>query len=369
MDYAFAPGIVDPAINSNREALKRRPATFVFEATGVKNVAEFLFAANISSAMLGPGDLFAAGHGSAEGELELALDSTLPGLTTFESVVTARASGSIKIPAHLNTGQQNFCLTSCLLGSDHCRPFLIMLKMALGNPNSVSAPKFLHSFIHGSNGVDLFESMLYDFWIAGNDAGRKPLATRAEAVSKFGTGTFKFFDGTDVPVDRWGQWIPPEAKLTLDPNPLAMAESIFDVPVTLPFPGHHKEILRGHWLSQYDWVTFTIDTNVVPVGQDVIVDTLRAELPNKPDFASHLYPVYRRYHFNTPEDFIQGWNWEVTPSNNTLIFVGRRYTYHLWIPITNPATADELICNYYPPSGNPVITFTPTSHPRLFGIV
>lgn len=366
MDYAFAPG-VDSAINSNREALKRRPATFVFDASGVTNVAEFLFSANITSAVLGPGDLFAAGHGSAEGELFLTLDSTLPALTTFESVVTARASGSIKIPANLNTGQQNFCLTSCLLGSDHCRPLLIMLKMALGNPNSVSAPKFLHGFQHGSNGVDLFEWMLYDFWIVGNDSGKKPLATRAEAVSKFGTGTFKFFDGTDVPVDRWDHWIPPQAQLALDST--VIVEATFAFPVTLPFPGHHKEIIDGHWLSEPDWITFTIDTNVVPVGQDVIVDTLRTELPNKLDFASHLYPVYRRHHFNTLEDFIQGWNWQVTPSNNTLKFVGMRYTYHLWIPITNPATADELISNYYPPSGNAVITFTPTSHPRLFGIV
>lgn len=368
MDYAFAPGVGDPAIDKNRIALSRRPSTVVFDATGVTNVAQFLTVASNTSVMLGPGDLFAAGHGSAEGELQLTLDSTLPAVTTFESVVTARASGSIKIPAQLNTGHQNFCLTSCLLGSDDCRPLLQMLKMALGNPNSVSAPKFLHSFVYGSNGVDLFEWMLYDFWIAGNDAGRKPLTTRAEAVSKFGAGGFKLFDGSAIPVERWEQWIPPAAQLNF--NPPALAETIFDFPVTLPFPGHHKEILHGgHWLSEADWVTFTIDSNVMPVGQDAIVDTLRTELPNKLDFSTHLYPVYRRYHFKTLEDFIQGWNWKITLSNNKLQFVGTRYTYHLWIPITDPATADQLIANFYPPSGAPTITFTLASHPRLFGTV
>ena len=80
--------------------------------------------------------------------------------------------------------------------------------------------------------------------------------------------------------------------------------------------------------------------------------------------------MYRRYHFKTLEDFIQGWKWTVSESNNTLKFVGTRYTYHLWIPVTKPGTVNEWICNYFPESGSPTITFTPDNQPyRLFGIV
>jgi hypothetical protein len=368
VDYAFAPGISDQAINANRAAMSRRPATFVFDATGVRNVAEFLFSANITSGLLGAGDLLAAGHGSAEGELELPLDSTLPALTTFESVVSARASGSIKIPANLNTGHNNFYLTSCLLGSDHCRPFLVMLKQALGNPNSVGAPKFLHDFASANNGY--YESMVYDFWVLGNDKGKKPLASRDQAVGRFGNGTFTFFDGTDVPAESWEQWVPPAAQLNL--NTTSVTQFPFDFPVTVLFGEKLIVILKtkASWISQLDTVTFTIDSNVVPVGHDVIIDTLQTELPNKPDFASHLYPVYRRHHFNTLEDFIQGWNWQVTPSNNTLKFVGTRYKYHLWIPVTKPGTEAEWIYNFYPATGTPTINFTPDNHPyALFGIV
>jgi hypothetical protein len=365
VDYAFAPGTGDSAIDTTRVALSRRPGTVVIDADGTTTLAQFLLAASIASAALGPGDLFASGHGSAEGELLLKLDAALPALTTFESVAAARNSGNIRIPANLNTGHTNVCLTSCLLGSDDCRPFLQLLKMALGNPNSVSAPRFLHVYVH-PNGTDLFEAMLYDFWIVGNDGGRKPLTTRDEAVAKFRAGAFKYFDGTDVPADSWAQWVPPAAQLKFDTA--GQDESIFHVPVLLQSGAF--EMQEAHWLSQLEEVTFTIDSNVVPVGQEVIVDTLRDELPLKPDFASHLYPVYRRHHFNTLEDFIQGWNWKVTESNNQLKFVGTRYTYHLWIPVTKPGTAGEWICNFYPASGNPSIAFTPDNQPyRLFGIV
>src|SRR5262249_29761190 len=163
----------------------------------------------------------------------------------------ARATGSIKIPPAVMTPDTNFRLTSCLLGSDDCRPFLQLLREALGHPNSVSAPKFLHDFASSDGQQNQFwESMVYDFWIVGDDNGRKPLATRDAVVNKFAASAFTFFDGTAVPSALWGQWVPAEANLSL--NTTSVAQFTFDFPLRAIVDAKLGIVLhaRGVWLSQ-----------------------------------------------------------------------------------------------------------------------
>ena len=55
--------------------------------------------------------------------------------------------------------------------------------------------------------------------------------------------------------------------------------------------------------------------------------------------------------------------------NNTIQFVGTRYRYELHVPVLKPGT-NELIYNFYPNPGTPIINFTESNQPyKLFGVV
>jgi hypothetical protein len=369
MDFAFVPGIGDIAIDNNLAAMKLRPNTMVFSDPAGLTVQQFLRIASLAVvAFPPPGDLLMSSHGTSEGEIYLGLDANTPGPATFEKLVNARASGSIKIPPALNPANANVRLSGCQLGTDDVRPVLQMFKEALGNPNSVTAHKFLH-VMASPDGQEYWESLLYDFTVLGKDSGKQPFASRDEVVAAFVGAHHKFFDDTDVPAGNWAKWVPlPPAPLGL--NTSNVFQTTFAFPMTAEIPAGVTSTVHasGTWLSEVEPVTFTVDTIVQPVGLGAILATLEEELPKQFAFNQHTYPVYKRYHFNTLADFINGWNWQVTLNGNALAFVGTRYKYHLWIPVTKPGT-DQFILNRFPPSGNPTITFAPATQPKLFGVV
>ena len=58
-----------------------------------------------------------------------------------------------------------------------------------------------------------------------------------------------------------------------------------------------------------------------------------------------------------------------TTKRYSLQYVGSRYRYRLEVPITKPGTND-LIYNFYPDSGTPIVNFSETNDPfKLFGLV
>jgi hypothetical protein len=367
MDFVFAPGVGDISIDNNIAAMRLRPNTLVFANPAAQTVQQFLQIAKVASASAPPGDLLMVSHGTAEGELHLALDGKNPSPATFEKLVDARASGSIKIPPEVMTATTNVRLSGCQLGTDDVRPVLRMFKEALGFPNTVSAHKFLH-VVASPDGQEYWESLLYDFWVLGDDGGKSPLPSRDAAVAKFTSASFKFFDGTSVPAANWAKWIPPAAQLNLKTS--SSVQTTFEFLMTAEVGANPVAVVhaRGSWVSLLEQVTFTVDTNVVPVDKGAKIFTLEEELPKQFAFNQHTYPVYRRYHFNTLTDFINGWNWSVTLNNNKLTFLGTRYKYRLWIPVMKPGT-DQFVFNRFPASGSPTITFTPDTQPKLFGVV
>ena len=88
---------------------------------------------------------------------------------------------------------------------------------------------------------------------------------------------------------------------------------------------------------------------------------------------THPCSVPKRYLLSSLDDFIKGWNWKSTSvdgkTNFPVQFTGTRYRYELWIPVTKPGT-NELIYNFYPDSGSPIIHFNETNNPfPMFGVV
>lgn len=370
-DYAFVPGIGDVQLEGLNAALEFRPNTISILVSQSQTLQNFLQALEDNVELLGEdpaGDLLLGAHGSNFGDLKLALDDTTAVPANYESLERVAVSKTVNIPPAVRSANTSVRLLSCSIGADECRPFLQLLKSVMGNPTSVTAPRFVHSYSVSADGT--YEWMNYQFLVTGAELGRKPLPTRDAVVGKFGDAKFKYFDGTDIPNEMWEQWVPSAAKLSLKP---AVAQVVStDYPVRIQVGANFSAILKAKatWTSGVQpFDTEPLDYN--EVSDIVIPDMLDTALPKIRKYQdSHPYPVYKRYGFQTLKDFIRGWGWTINIlSSHKVKFIGSRYVYILEIPITKPGT-DDWIYNYYRTGQAPVINFTDSNQPnRLFGVV
>jgi hypothetical protein len=383
-DIAFVPGIGDPALDYLRAVYQLRPNTTLDSAPSITTIADFrddlIDSWLASGQQMHVGDLFVGAHGSAEGQLEISLDKKVPKpgpdnhvIAVYEDLEAVNSSGTISIPTGLRSTNTSFRLAGCLIGSKECEPFLKKLKEALGNPKSVSAPKYVHS-LRVPDGSGVYEYMCYAFRIVSKEA----LTTRDKVVGTFGAlpdDQKQMLDGTAVPDDNWEKWVPVAAKLNLAPS--TGKSLFFDFPVKLtPAAGGRSTLVTdtASWFSTYDEFDFKVHVTGGPMptdkaGQIALVPLALAQQDTFKD--SHAYPIYKRYHFKKLDYFVKGLKWKPTVQpGNVLLFSGKRYRYELHIPVVKPGTADELIYNYYPVNGTPIINFSENNQPyELFGIV
>jgi hypothetical protein len=370
MDFAFVPGIGDSGLGRLAELLRRLPDTVVSLTPQPTALSDFLSIVDtvVQAQSLGPpGNLLVGAHGDEEGNWFVALDRNTAVPATYE---TLEKSTAIQLPTDLNGPQTWVRLKSCLLGD--VQPILLILKKALGNPAAVTAPRYLHAHLNGYLG-GIWEFMEYQFVVVGPDSGKSPLAGRDIAKAAFSATSngFQLVDKTNVPPQGWEDWIPPAASLTLAPSTASKAEAPFVV--TIPnFFGNGVPaflLLRTVLHSTLETVPIVpLENDFVPVGKDLQRDTLNQILATRTEYqASHPYPVYARYGHKTLTDFTNGFNWAMTYSNGTtkqysLQYIGTRYRYRLEVPITKPGT-NQLLYNFYPDSGTPIINFSETNDP------
>ncbi len=365
MDYAFAPGTTAQD-GRLRRMLTARANIKVITTAGVSTVADFLQALVAQSVTAD--DLIAGSHASDEGFLFIDLDSTTSQPINYEMLEKVDTSGTINIPTGVKGANTSFHFKGCAIGSDDSLPFLTLLKKALDNPQSVTAPKYFHSLFE-YNGQGIFESMAYGYRVMSKAA----YPNRAALIADFTAAGFtEELDGTAVDPAKWSKWIRPTLKLA----PANSHKVKFDFPVTIaPAAGGISAIsdLQAECRSRAERYTYALTVSSGPIPADLPgrVALLQTEMSSDPVFqSSHDYPVYQRMHFSDFNAFFTGFSWKASLTGKTLNFVGTHYVYTLVIPILKPATTDELIYNYYPVTGAPVINFLEDNASfKLFGVV
>lgn len=355
MDQGFAPGQTAWEIRM-RDVFNRRINTRASRLVGAESIQDFF--RDLHSSNVVADDLLVGSHASNEGVLFLDLDARHSGdVSTYEVLDEVASAGTIEIPIGIRKPSTRFHVKGCRIGSDDCRPYLVLLKRALGNRSPVTAPRFFHALYNGSRGH--FEYMMHSYEINAKDAFK----THADLISAFQNANFRRLDGTQVEDADIARWV--DRRLNLAPR----AQQI--VPITVPV----RIVPRTGDLSAID--NIGAQCRVTPDVYTFIQPGINTQAKLKPALlaldmfkATHPYPFYARNHYATFDDWFNGQTWRFTARSNT--WTGTHFVYTLVIPVTKPAKPpdppNELIFNFYPPTGNPTMNFLETDA-TLFGQV
>jgi hypothetical protein len=364
VDYAFAPGIT--AQDARLRLLLKARTNTTLRSTGT-SIEDFL--TDLNSSSLTADDLVVGSHASDEGFLFLALDSshnTLP--VSYDDLQAVDTSGTIHIPAGVRSAATKFHFKGCTIGSDDSLPFLTLLKSALDNPAQVTAPKFFHG-LRELISIGVFEFMGYNFKLLSKDGFTKT----ADLVTAYQNASppLTRLDGTQVPDADIKKWVRPQLALkpaTQDKKPIPFPVKI------VPATGGQSAIADSPAECRSKRETYTYDLNVgtpPPADKAARLAAMRASLSAEAEQQStHPYPIYKRLHYDTFDDFFDGQNWTVTINGNDQHWAGTHFVYTLVIMVGKPGTPKELIFNFYPSTGAPTMNFLEDNATySLFGVV
>jgi len=371
MDFGFAPGTT-PWEGFLRDMLKARNNTTLIDKRGKRTVADFL--GELVAEAVSAEDLVPGSHASDEGAVFLALDSSTGVPVDYEALETVKTNGTINIPAAIRSATTSVHFKGCRLGNDDALPYLQLLKEALDNPTSVTAPKFFHGLYELSGGPSagaVFEYMAYPYTVMNIT----PYPDTASLVAAFvAEGFTEQLDGTPVPDDNFKTWV--KSSLKLKPARAHKVQFNFPVAIT-PATGGRNALsnLKAECRSRAETYPYTLSwTGPIPPAKADQLALVKTAVTAEPTMQStHAYPMYQRMHFPDFDSFWDGMSWQVSVKGSNIIAIGTHYVYTLVIPILVPgtsATTQELLFNFYPTSGTPVMNFEEDNATYdMFGVV
>jgi hypothetical protein len=384
MDFAFVPGITPYEQLLQLAMQYRDPKTTLINKNGIATVVDFLN--ELISQNLKGGDLVLGAHASRS-DFVMPFDPTTPQRVDYEKMEALSAAGTVHIPNGVRGPDTSVHLKGCRIG-DTARPLLSLIKTALNNPKNVTAPKYLHS-LHNDADLGIIEFMKYAFEVTTTDT--KNFDKRDDLVAAFQSPPKPFLQGvekgqaqTEVPKANFRKWIPSQAQLDSLSDKVNMPISVNLNPPVLrlnPVTGKNKlTVLNGTvgFDAFPDVIPWPIDMTgrTVPPDKAGRIALLKSLLQPDPKWKfppAHPFPYYVRYGFDDFDTFFAAFAWDVTlevdGSKQTLKYTGTRFIYRVEVPVVKKGTTD-LIYNYYPKSGKPVVNFREDNAKfEMFGIV
>jgi hypothetical protein len=359
MDYSFVPGLAsgDGYLVTLNGALQIHPNMTVL-SPAPDTLSDFLTSAKMVNVFVPSEDLVLGTHADDEGIILVGLDSTIPSPITYEKLQNAT---SIKLPSELNKPGTSFRILGCMIGSDRSLPLLKLLKQALGNPQAVVAPKYLYG-VAGFGGGFL-ETMLYEFRILSKTAlgSRDAVKQAFQDANNSNPPPLVDVNATKIPSDKWDIWIPSESKLVLNPSTKHLVPFTIKANVSISSGVSISMNVSAFWVAIRETITIAhVDTGEPSESKKTRTQLVQAGIPNDARFKqSHPFPYYLRYYYDSAQSFVDGVNWTFAAAEGGTMwkFVGERYLYELFVPITEPGT-DDLLSNYYHSGQAPVVAMS-----------
>lgn len=375
MDYAFAPGTT-AYDNIMKDLFRRRPNTTLVDQATITRVDEFIDHLETDAAVTRPvGNILIASHGNDGGWMQITLadidadgDGNPDTNTTYEVLEEADNTDVVEIPATVLGAATQFHIKGCKIGQDYAVPFVQKFKAALGGVAQVTAPKFFHEVWFRTD-IGVLEYLGYDFSVVRTTA----FANRAAVITAFQGAAQTFIDGSAVPNNKWGTWLPTKVttgrrarSFTVDLSPSLQpntGSAMTSLRLTLDSGFRHDE----------EHFTFTVAYGAgssPPAGAAARKTDMKTSMSGQPDFQdTHPFPIFKRYEYDTFDEFADGFNWvfNYNAANQEMRCVGTRHRYTVIVPITDPAN-NNLFFNFYPFAGNatPVVTQLLESDARFF---
>ncbi len=316
------------------------------------------------------GDVYICSHGNDSGWLEIRLAAIVPfGEVDFDALLNI-PHRERRLLFKTNTITQpgsTVRFRACRIGQ--AEPFMQLLKNSFGGQVNVSGAKQLF-YLRTSNinGQDLaYEYLAYSFVLTRRNKKGLLLSERIKVVEAFKNREFTYFDGSNIPEDKWKLWVPKKAPKNKSTRRLRLrlnagfrlfsfgtqfrSERI-DAPNAIPYNGQQPSHEKAVNLARTYLATLPEYQENWPAGRPAGVDS---------------YPTYLRNGFNNLADFVNAHHWQKGQVGGQNALVGSRMEYTLIVPIFDPAT-NLVMHNLVPTSAGPIVAWTgiDETDPALF---
>jgi hypothetical protein len=383
MDYAFVPNKGLDAFNRKiYETLKLRPNTTMVERASAATVEDLITFLNDDSSVSRPiSNILIGSHAADRGWISIpftskAINGIIKAITEYSTLEFADTNSIARIKPATVATPAIIQIKGCLIGQ--AKPFVDKLKTVFGGQVTIHAPLFVERLVYLDKS-GYVESFAHDFSITS----LTPLKTRKDIISAFQARTpkFQFLDGTNVPDKMWKTWLP--ATTTLKTGGYTETKiKVKLVPAVKISASKEWGALEGkdemgfthrletHNFGDKNW-TGTLPAATDTAGKIALLKPLLAADPLY-DITKTKFPLYMRWEFSNLDDFLAGFNWELTAlPTKGLNATGTRFFVRILVPICEPSSTTNLRYNFYPEAGAsaPAHNTVPDNDPKFYLIV
>lgn len=359
-DFGFGTGN-DGFNRLGRRYVEERPDTRVLFTGRMNSVEDFVDRLENDPDIDTPiGNLYVISHANEEGWLQISLDDVRRrfGGTNYEVADEAEQSGSVDLDTFLfepdgggPTLRRFLRIVGCNVG--RAEPFVNKLSDAFGPHVRVRAPRHLNMIAERRRGM--FECLNYSFELAVPDA----LADRAAVVQAFRNHGFRFYEGTAADPNLFEAWIPRRLNRSFLRRGGSVRSQHEHGRPTLGRRIDGEERLRIGIELEHVRRTFNFSINFdgidAPTRRPKQMDALRDSIKRVPIFDdAHPYPQYRRFGYDSVDEFIDGWSWRFDrPQGNRrrLNCTATRHDYRISVPLVE-IQSGHLLYNFIPLRGS-----------------
>jgi hypothetical protein len=355
------------AMEERRPTNATVPTTKIFQEGGT--LEDCLKSMSTSPSLDRPvNELVLVSHASETGWMEMALTDDLRQTTQYEDLDAAKTA--INIPETIlqkdgATQKAKVRVKGCRIGLS--LPFVDHLKIALGPVDTITTSKHFHGGADWKKNDETegyIEYLVYCF----ESYSLSPITKLGDAIALLKGDGHKYFDASSVPDTKWKEWAN-KAKVPnkIDPGTHNRGRYYVKLPAAwgASFPnGAIESGLIFDYVIPGDNGPWKVGrapagTNTQEAIKAFLKSRFTAPVTDPKQIATwakfsgaHPWPIWKRFlkvrydPFDSLDDFLGGFVWKYDDAVGG--WLGQRHRVRFLVPITDPATQNTLLGNWFP---------------------